>query len=151
TQDMWLHDCALAVNAKLVVREGLALYRLHGLNAAGGLAVIAGVVANRWRLLRHRFLVRLSLNKQAYVPDSPIAQWLLRQREALIAGHYIDEARLSALVALENSKVDVLRERHRLLQLPRWRRFVGVMKLLLSGNYARFFSWKSALKDLIKP
>lgn len=151
THDRWLHDCALAVNGKLVVKEVLALYRRHGQNAAADRAVNAGFVTNKWTFLWERFKEPSRLKMQVYIPDSPLAEWLSRQREALIGGGYIDEARLESLIVGEILRVDVLRERHRLLQLPRWRRLSSIIRLLLSGGYMRFFSWKSAVKDLIKP
>jgi len=84
------------------------------------------------------------------VSPSPLGVWLARQRQVLIAKGYLDEVRLDALIARENFKTQVIRERNRLLQLPRLRRVWSVARLMCSGGYAKFFSWKSALKDLIK-
>lgn len=149
THDRWLHDCALAVGGKIVVDEVLALYRRHAQNATASKAVNADFVTNKWSFLWERFKEPSRVKMLKEVPASPLASWLSRQRQVLIDKGYLDASRIDALIVQENLKTEVLRERNRLLQLPRWRRVVGVAKLLYTDGYKQFFSWKSALKDLL--
>jgi len=149
THDQWLHDCALAVGGKVIVNEVLALYRRHSHNATASSAGNAGVVTNKWMSLWARFKEPSRVKMLRDVPPSPLGAWLARQRQILIEKGYLDEVRLDALIARENLRTEVVCERNRLLKLPRWRRVMSVARLICSGGYAKFFSWRSALKDLI--
>jgi glycosyltransferase involved in cell wall biosynthesis len=149
THDRWLHDCAAVVGGKVVLNEVLALYRRHSHNTTGSKAVNADYVTNRWTFLWARFKEPSRLKMLKVVPDSPLVSWLLRQRHILIENGYLDESRIGALVAKERRRTEILRERNRLLHLPRWRRVWGVAKLLHSGGYKQFFSVGSAIKDMV--
>lgn len=149
THDRWLNDCALAVGGKFVFDEVLALYRRHAQNAAASKAVNVDFVTNKWTFLWARFKEPSQVKMLKEVPPSPLASWLYRQRHVLIDEGFLDASRVDTLIAQEILKIEVLRERSRLLQLPRWRRIFGVLKLFYSGGYKQFFSWRSALKDLM--
>jgi len=149
SHDRWLHDCAFAVGGKFVFNEVLALYRRHSQNTTASKAVNVDFVTNKWTFLWERFKEPSRVKMLREFPPSPLASWLSRQRQLLIDEGFLDASRVDTLIAQESLKTEVLRERNRLLQLPRWRRIVGVVKLLYSGGYKQFFSWRSALKDLI--
>lgn len=148
THDRWLHDCALAVDKKLVLNEVLALYRRHADNATAGSAINNGFVMNKWALLWERAKGSSRLKMQTSIADSPLAEWLVRQREALISGGYLDNERLEAVLSYEIRRVECMRARQLLLRRSLLPRVYGVLRLVFSGGYSRFFSWKSAVRDL---
>jgi len=147
THDRWLHECALAVDGKIIVNEVLALYRRHATNVAATRAVNAHDVTNRWTFWWRRFREPLRLKMLECVPPSPLAAWLTDRREALIAGGYLEPEEVEPLIARENARTDVMRERHRLLQLPRWQRLPHVVRIYMSGKR---YSWRNAMYDVIK-
>lgn len=148
--DRWLHDCAAAVGGKVVLPQVLALYRRHGENATAGKAVNVDYVTGRWSFLWARFREPSRVKALTNVPASALADWLEWKRSVLVQKGYLKPVQIDQLVARERDRTNVLRVRNGLLQLPRWQRLVPVCKLLVSGGYGRFFSWKSALKDLVR-
>jgi len=147
--DRWLHDCAWAVGRKFVRNEVLALYRRHAENATGTKSVNVDYVTNRLTFLWARFREPSNIRGMKSIPDSPVASWLLRQRQVLIAAGYLTEPGIDVLICQENLRTDALRERKRILGLPRWRRVWGIAKLLRAKKYQEFFSLWSAIKDLV--
>ena len=151
THDRWLHNCALAVDGKIIINEVLAMYRRHGENVTANTAVNLSLVLNKWTYLWARFKEPSRVKFLENVHQSPLASWLSEHRQVLLESGYLDESRLQLLIDQECLLNNVLNERNRLLQLARWRRVPAVFKLLYDGSYKSFFSWKSALKDLVKP
>lgn len=147
--DRWLHDCALAVNRKVVLNHVLALYRRHGTNATATRAVNVGFVTNRWTFLWARFRESSRIKGLASVPSSPLAAWLGDRRAALVAAGYLSHPEVDTLISRERARSAVVCERHRLLQLPRWQRVRPILTLFRSGGYRDYFSWMSAIKDLL--
>jgi glycosyltransferase involved in cell wall biosynthesis len=148
--DRWLHDCALAVEGKVIVEEVLAQYRRHNTNATAESAVNVGFMTNRWTFLWDRFREPSKIKLLPSIPDSPLSDWLSERRHELIMDGYLKSEDIDALIKRENEKTMVLRERNRLLQLSRWRRVVPVARLFCKGGYHKFFSWGSAVKDLVR-
>jgi len=149
--DRWLHDCALAIQGKVVLEEPLALYRRHAGNATADTVVNSALINNKWAYFFARLNEPSLLKKTPPPSSSPLISWLSENRETLLARGYIDELTLQNRMARENRKMDVIRTRSQLLQRPRLLRVIGIAKLLLSCGYSEFFSWKSAIKDLLRP
>ncbi len=148
--DRWLHDCALAVRGKLVMNDVLAMYRRHGSNATATRAVNAGTITTRWTFLWRRFCEPSWLKSLEYVPESPLSTWLADRHDLLVSTGYLEPHEIDALIERENARTDVIRKRNRLLQLSRWRRIGPIVSLYRAGGYQGFFSWKSAIKDLVR-
>lgn len=148
--DSWLHECALAVQGKVILPEVLALWRRHQTNATKENPMDArkfmGRIAMLWSGLQR------ALREQALPLDatSSLAAWLDSRRAELLAAGWLDEARIDALIAQLRDKTVAYRERRQLLHLPRWQRLSKVIRLYRSGNYQRHFNWWTGIKDMVQ-
>ncbi len=147
--DRWLHDCALAIDGKIVLDEVLALYRRHGCNATAGAILNSPMAPNWWSYYWAKLKEPSLLKMLPEIPPSPLLVWISVQGDVLQKRGYLDDEALEKIIAHENRKAEIMRARARLLKRPRFLRVAGVARLLFSGAYAEFFSLKSALKDLI--
>lgn len=148
SHDMWLHYCAFAVGRKHVMSEALALYRRHLTNATTSIPINSGSVTSRWALRMAMLTYRTKISGVDQKTLSPLANWLMVKQSALVAEGYVTEREIDMLIAREAERRQALLERKRILGLPRWRRLASIGYLLASRKSRRFYTWKSAFKDV---
>jgi glycosyltransferase involved in cell wall biosynthesis len=149
THDAWLHECALALDVKIIVKEVLAGYRRHGTNATNEKYINAGAKQSATQLVRSA--LRASSRRQVAARLKMfecVADWLVLQREKLINSNLITSGRHAKKTAEYRSAAEWARRRLALLKYPRSRRVIRVVANYLQGGYRPFSGVKSALKDL---
>ena len=55
---------------------------------------------------------------------------------------------IESRIAYMKEKEEVLQKRKEICALPKLRRIIHVTAMYIAGEYQRFYSWKSALKDI---
>ncbi len=149
--DNWLHDCARLTGGKLILDEVLALYRRHTANVTRGSNLNSAVVLEKkdFEVALSQKICRRSRGLSGVEREEFLADWIKRSQFPLVESGIVSEEVVQSLIASQSKVAEARRRRFLLQQAPRWRRSAPVLRLYLSGGYACFSGWKSALKDLL--
>lgn len=149
--DRWLHDCARVIKKKFVLNSVLAYYRRHSENVTSNSSINANHTTSKISLLWAKFRESSNVKNIKYFESSQLASWIIKKKDWIVMNDYLSESEVINIISSEESKLAILRERSRILKLPRWKRGLAILKLLSIGGYTYFFGWKSAIKDLLTP
>ena len=147
--DRWLAEAADALGAAALVDTPLMLYRRHGKNESQALSSSLSPVS--W----------LDGFREAGFSDAS-ENWrrervfyeLLEQRlssRRLCLEEMVEVGAVSSAISQLSEKQQRLDARITLVRRHRALRWIGVAKFWMRGGYDQFSSWKSALKDAVRP
>lgn len=149
--DSWLHDCASAIDGKLVLDEVLADYRRHDENATSASTLNRlGLAPKRARwmsILAPTSVADLAATAQRY---RDLSRWLTDWRDELEARGLTSSSQLRKRTEEYRRIAAHADERADLLQRPRAARVAAIVQLWRRGGYGPFQGARSALKDFVQ-
>lgn len=148
--DDWLHKMAEAIGGRFVLPRVLALYRRHVANVTISSQVNSARSQSLFRVLSQRTAApTIQPVRRTHKHLRLVSQALTNRKHQLDTAKLLSQSEYeSAVRRIETAMVHHQR-RLALLQCRRFKRPIGVFRLLLTGGYSRFNGAKSAMKDLI--
>lgn len=147
--DVWINLFADILGLRLLVEEPLQMYRRHGSNVSEA-ATSDSKKVSHFKLLKMYGLRDSRPGWQRTIQKLYDYSKRLEEHRAglvkLVPDKTIDEALLSL-----KEKREALECRIKLVSIPRSRRWLYLPSFWFSGGYRQLASWKSAVKDLIRP
>jgi hypothetical protein len=147
--DTWIHALSERLHIRRLLPDVLQDFRRHERNTSrwlassttriGALDRVQAYKNENSRLWCEKRIVRLNLLAQRIKQVGP------EVLEALGLGERIPKA----LLSIEVEKI-AASARLRVLQMPRWKRWLPAVILFLKGHYKPFSGWKSFAKDVIR-
>lgn len=147
--DNWVHRLALAVQARRLMERPLQYYRRHGQNTAKW-ALSTPTAVNQFTVLRSHGLHNSIAGWQQEIARIALTAERLEERGEQLRQLGYGGRLPGALVALR-AEIDDREKRIAVARQPRLRRIPHVLGLWRRGGYRHFSSWKSAVKDMIRP
>jgi glycosyltransferase involved in cell wall biosynthesis len=152
THDLWLHECAYALNIKKVIPDVLAWYRRHD-KTATNTSVINRVKKTNF----FSFIRRQDINEKKGLMQRRIAllqqliHWSRRTDVALFCKTKLnlDKDSLDLICNKISTELDFAERRLKLFHRNRITRALCAIKLYFEGGYGGVMGMKSLLKDII--
>ena len=155
THDRWLHSCAHALGAKVIVGDMLALHRRHNNNVTKKSLLNVDFITSYGHFSPHRLSLTERMKRMRCdilsnsEESSVLLDWLTRNRDVFVEAGYGEPAEL-------DNRIDNLRLRHEaevmrtiILTAGRLEGFINIINLYRSGGYCYFRGWKSIIGDII--
>lgn len=147
--DVWINRLADSIGLRLLLEEPLQMYRRHGSN------ISEAETSEHKKVLQFKLLKMYGLRDsrpgwQREIRNSCDYTKRLEEHRTRLAGLTSDKTVDEALLSLKEKR-EALARRIELASVPRWRRWLYLPSFWFSGGYRQFASWKSAVKDLIRP
>jgi glycosyltransferase involved in cell wall biosynthesis len=151
--DGWLHSCAVAIDAKYILKESLALYRRHSNNATSVIDINVDFKTspNYYKSISKKIRSVFKNTPKTKSQDlAPTLQWLIDKKSILLSNGYISESKLDRLIEEGNIRHKINQIRFPLAKMPRRKRIITIAKLYIRGEYRIYNGINTAIKDLLQ-
>lgn len=147
--DNWINHLAQALNVRVLLPVALQLYRRHGDNAS------KWILSSPRGVSQFRMLRATGLKSSTNGWQDQLERYRHTKQRIVSVSHALEQMDLAErqYIAMKflGRRMTNLEARMLLASKPRIIRWPNVISFWLSGGYTDYATWKSALKDLIRP